>query len=366
MAKFIQRIRGNPKTEKAMVFYVAVFPSMGPLAESINPALHMFYKALDPYGVRILNNAGFSIKYFSENRDKIDAVHIHWLFNFIKKGNLWVELKGLARFIIILIHLKMSRIKIVHTVHNFPPYHEDHAMIGYLYAISLINLADLVICHSDTARRELSHFTLKRQKLRVMPHGSYTGYYRNDIGKDSARRTLGIPQDAFVYLFFGLIREYKGVDELIEAFLRLHDDKSLLYIAGDSLHNGYVENHIIPRIAKSPNIRLVNSYITDNDVHLYFNACDALVYPFRRITSSGSMMLAYTFAKPVVIRDCGLAREAFDEDAAVYFSDPGGLTKALEKVRDLDPVKARDILRKKDKDLAWSEVVKRIARKYTD
>ena len=350
--------------DKSKTLYIAVFPEMGPLVKGINPGIHLFYNALIPYGVEILDKAVFDIKYFFENRNKIKIVHIQWISCFIRRGSLWIKFKALYRFIITLVYLKMLRIKIIYTNHNFPPFHEHRALIDYLYVISLVNLANLVICHSETSRRELSRFTLIRNKLCVMPLGSYTGFYKNEIKKTDARKSLNIPEDMFVYLFFGLIRQYKGVDELIEAFLQLDNGQGMLYIIGDSLHDGYVGKCIIPKINKAANIKLINSLIDDDTLQIYFNACDAIVYPLRRVTSSGSIMLAYTFAKPVVIRDCGLARELFDEKVAVYFSDKNDLVSALKKVKQLDPNTVENILKNKDKEFKWCEVIKRIAHKY--
>jgi len=120
----------------------------------------------------------------------------------------------------------------------------------------------------------------------------------------SARKRLGVPADKKVVLFFGFIRDYKGLDLLIEAFGGL-DDSYALVIAGESYGSFSKYDTIIRRSPMKDNIYVFNDYIPDTRVPDFFSAADVCVLPYRSATQSGITSIAYHFDLPVIATDVG-------------------------------------------------------------
>lgn len=160
---------------------------------------------------------------------------------------------------------------------------------------------------------------------------------------------LGLAHGKKNLLFFGLIREYKGLDILLEAFRKLSDDYQLI-IAGEPYgsFDKYAEQ--IEEGGFGERVKIFPYYIKDSEVSLYFSAADLLVMPYRSATQSGVSSVSYHFEVPLVVTDVGGLREtigdrgtglvaptATPEDVRVeierYFSDPQLSRICIENIR---------------------------------
>jgi glycosyltransferase involved in cell wall biosynthesis len=140
-------------------------------------------------------------------------------------------------------------------------------------------------------------------KVALMPHPLYD-HFGDSLARDEARSRLGLPADARVLLFFGLIREYKGLDLLIEAFGKL-DPRHHLVIAGEPYGDfGDYQKQIDASPLKA-NIHLHPRFITDAEVPVFFSAADVAVLPYRSATQSGITAVAFHFGVPVIATDVG-------------------------------------------------------------
>jgi glycosyltransferase involved in cell wall biosynthesis len=128
-----------------------------------------------------------------------------------------------------------------------------------------------------------------------------------------ARKKLGIADDRKVSLFFGFIRDYKGLDLLIDAMAKLPSDH-VLVIAGEpygdmgKYHEAIARNGLKDRVVD--HIR----YIADQEVPLFFSAADAVVLPYKSATQSGITAIAYHFGTPVIATDVGGLKESVEHD----------------------------------------------------
>jgi glycosyltransferase involved in cell wall biosynthesis len=168
---------------------------------------------------------------------------------------------------------------------------------------------------------------------------------------------LDIDQDKFVFLFFGNIREYKGVIDLINAFNSLNNPQAILVIAGRCSDRYLLES--IKKLIDSSKIFIFNKHIEDNEVQVFFSVADIVVFPFKKVTSSGSVMLALSLGKPVVIPDMGDL--VYIPDIVSYKYDPKdelGLLNVLKEVID----KSEDVKNKSTKAksyaglFSWKEI----------
>jgi beta-1,4-mannosyltransferase len=168
----------------------------------------------------------------------------------------------------------------------------------------------------------------------VIPHGNYIGCYPNQVPRGEARRQLELPDDAFVYLFLGLLRPYKGVEDLIDAFEELESPRNQLLIAGRASNASYKEK-LVCLVASNPAIKLVPEFIPDDAVQLYMNACDVCVLPYKDITTSGAAILALTFGRPVIAPAITSFPELVTPETGILYDpfQPDALAAALQHSR---------------------------------
>lgn len=200
--------------------------------------------------------------------------------------------------------LRKRGIKVVSIVDNALP-HEPHFYDRPLTRWFL-RKNDGLIAMAEAVRSDILAMH-PQARVKLMPHPLYT-HFGAPVPQAEARRQLGLPADARVLLFFGLIREYKGLDLLLEAFSKL-DQRHHLVIAGEPYGDFSVYRK---QIADSPlrdNIHLYARFIPEGEVPAFFGAADAVVLPYRSATQSGITAIAFHFNVPVVATDVGGLRE---------------------------------------------------------
>lgn len=147
-------------------------------------------------------------------------------------------------------------------------------------------------------------------KVKLMPHPLYD-HFGTVVPLDEARQKLGLPRDARVLLFFGLIRDYKGLDLLIDAFGKL-DRRHHLVIAGEPYGDFSNYQKQIDSCTMRANIHVHARFIADAEVPLFFGAADAVVLPYKSATQSGITAIAYHFGVPVIATEVGGLKEALN------------------------------------------------------
>jgi beta-1,4-mannosyltransferase len=124
-----------------------------------------------------------------------------------------------------------------------------------------VELCDKIIVHSPCAKNEIvKAYGFRTGRIAVIPHGSYLHYYGNVIDRVRARERLQVSGGDMVFLYFGQVRPYKGVPELIDAFKRLDCQRAKLFITGELLtpeiaSKWYIEK-MQRRLAHKNNLRV--------------------------------------------------------------------------------------------------------------
>lgn len=163
-------------------------------------------------------------------------------------------------------------------------------------ALSVFSRADRFAVQNQRAREELLGL-VPRAHAEVIPHPSEPREVLPD--RAGARAHLGVPPDATLFLFTGLLRPYKGWDVLLEAFARVRDELpgALLVLAGEP----WGEARRLEREAKRhPRVRLELRYLSERDRALWLDACDAVVCPYRHATGSGIAADALAHGRGVI------------------------------------------------------------------
>lgn len=193
---------------------------------------------------------------------------------------------------------------------------------------------DAYITHSESDKQLIANrYAIAPEKIHVIPHGLYDQYGKLlDIRE--ARKELSIDEE-FVILSFGLIRKYKGIPYLISAFELLPPnilEKSRLLIVGELWED---RNELLDQIKASPfrdRITLVDEYIPDDKVNLYFSAADVVVLPYIRASQSGIAHIAMSFGKPVVVSEVGGLKESMANYEGTFFVPPGDISSIRKAI----------------------------------
>lgn len=232
-------------------------------------------------------------------------------------------------------------------------------------------MVDGLIFLSETSltlfRKDRKMESFKGKPATVIPHGHYLPVYPVRVGKDESRRLLGLPPDSRVVLFFGTLRPYKGVEELVAVAKKLSSEGLLFLIAGKPISEEY-KKRLLHMIGGSSHIRFHFEYIPDEKVPLYYSVADLVVLPYREILNSGTVFLALTFGVPVMVPRLGSLEELNQRyPRLVYAYDPP-LTK--EKiVQALQTIKLFGSEHEQEwtsyvRDLDWGKIAERTLEFY--
>jgi glycosyltransferase involved in cell wall biosynthesis len=223
-------------------------------------------------------------------------------------------------------------------------------------------LADHVFVHTEAMKHELLRdFGVHDRMVTVIPFGINSSVPSTALTSARAKRQLGIGEDEKAILFFGIIRPYKGLEYLTDAFLRLAATRAgyRLIIAGHAMEGceRYLDE-IQRRIDGDVNggrILQKIQFIPDDEVEIYFKASDVLAMPYTHIFQSGVLFLAYSFGLPVVGTDVGSVREDILEGTTGFLCkprDPIDLARAIEQYFESSLFKALDSRRQHIRDYA--------------
>lgn len=172
-------------------------------------------------------------------------------------------------------------------------------------------------------------YPLAENRVVIAPHGPYD-QYESEASADH--------DGDFVFLYFGIIRPYKGVEDLVAAFELLPEairSTSRLVIVGETWEGWTAPLDAVAASPARDRITVVNRYVDDAEVAVHFAAADAVVLPYRRSSSSGPLHIAMSAGLPVVVAHVGGLVEAAGDYEGVSFvptQDPAALAAAMAEL----------------------------------
>lgn len=198
----------------------------------------------------------------------------------------------------------LRKIPLLMTCHNVFP-HERFPLDRRLTKM-VLKRADGYIVQSHLDEQDLLAVKPDADYV-VTPHPTYNVFKMKDMSKAEARGRLSVRDDAPMLLFFGFVREYKGLKYLLDALpeVKKRIPDITLWVVGDFGDDKDVYLEQIERNRIGDNIRLVEGYVPDQEVEKYFAAADLVVLPYVSATQSGIVQIAYGFDKPVIVTDVG-------------------------------------------------------------
>ncbi|MCR5409252.1 MAG: glycosyltransferase [Bacteroidales bacterium] len=158
------------------------------------------------------------------------------------------------------------------------------------------------ISMSESVQNDL--LSLRPDAPHILKAHPLYSHFGEKLPREEACRMLGLDSAKKTLLFFGLIREYKGLDILLEAFRDLPEDYQIL-VAGEPYGSFDKYQKIINTLPGKDRVHVFPDYIRDSEVKRYFSAADLAVLPYRSATQSGISSIAYHFDVPMVVTDVG-------------------------------------------------------------
>ena len=257
---------------------------------------------------------------FSSKRlllEKFDVFHLHWpVETLVRHPNIWIARLRVLTFWLLLKLSKWRGTKIVWTIHDEKPHVVLHQSLADWIQARLVANTDSYInlCSAGEAAIANALPELTDKPSFVISHGHYQGYYPNNTSREDARSQLSLSPETTVLLYLGYISPYKNVPHLIHTFRQLsdtHRDATLL-IAGQP-DDEQLRQAVISAAQGAENIQLHLRFIQDEELQIFFKAADVVVLPFEEILNSGSLLLALSFNRPVVVPALGAVLDWQDQ-----------------------------------------------------
>ncbi|VAX16054.1 Glycosyl transferase [hydrothermal vent metagenome] len=242
----------------------------------------------------------------------------------------WMPFFAPAYGVISRIVKKNGKTKILAICHNVIPHEKkpgDRAFTKFFFTA-----VDYFILLSNSVKDDLLSI-VKKPNYKVLFHPVYSNF-GNSVSKTEAKRHIKTEEER-VLLFFGFIRDYKGLDVLLKAVAILKSQMRLkLIIAGEFYSNEDKYLKLIDELDLKNWVTLHNDFIPQDEVKYYFSACDVVVLPYKSATQSGIVQIANNFNKPMISTNVGGLGEVIKENQTGYLvekENPEQLANAILK-----------------------------------
>ncbi len=228
-------------------------------------------------------------------------------------------------------------IKIVYTVHNVLP--QDSGDRHRTVFRRIYQLSDRLICHDNSARLRLQHeFDIDPRRISVIPHGPLLKN-RYAVSSGDARLRLGFDPTETLVLWQGIVRPYKGVSFLLDAWKVLTSkgiSAARLAIVGDGDDSLLRElREKVAALSVQSSVRLDFRFVPVTDLQDYYAAADIIVYPYREITTSGALMTGLGHGKAIVATRQPAFSHVLEDNGNALMVDYGDIEGLAERLRRL-------------------------------
>ena len=267
---------------------------------------------------------------------KPDYLHFDWTNSYYWRKTNWMTLVSVPFFMVqVLIVRYLFGIKIVWTLHNIVPHDVEMLGIHRLCQRFLAkNCAWIRLFSADSLPRAVLELNVPASRFKIIPEGSYVGFYENATTQLAAKQTLHLPLDKRVLLYAGLVKPYKGVLELVQLFKKMNLPDTLLLIAGKAMDVDY-QAQIEAEL--TDNVRFDNNFVAANKLQYYFGAADLVVLPFNKIENSGSVIMAMGFRKAIVAPNLAVVKQRLAQQGDLLFDAENTLEARLRFALSLPP-----------------------------
>jgi D-inositol-3-phosphate glycosyltransferase len=211
---------------------------------------------------------------------------------------------------------RLSGLRVVTTAHDVEAFAQG--LSRPMFVRLAYQWAHRVIAHSQVAKRELiDRLSVPQAKIDVIPHGNYLARVPAGLTRAAARQHFGFSPEQKLLVFFGQIKDVKGLDVLLNAFAlaRQSDERLHLLIGGRVWKTDFSKYaQIIEKHALAPHCTLHIRYIPDDEAPYFYRCADLVVLPYLRIYQSGVVLEAMSYGSPVLVSDIPGMLEVIDDE----------------------------------------------------
>ena len=214
-----------------------------------------------------------------------------------------------------------------------------------------VKSCDGFVAMSRAVLSDLDKFDVLRPRI-YTPHPLYDNFGAS-VPKEQAKKAIGLDENSKYILFFGFIREYKGLDLLIKAFAdeRFRKLPVKLLIAGEFYIDGKPYLDLIKELGLKESIILRTTFIENHDIVNYFCASDIVAQPYKDATQSGVTQIAYHFEKPMLTTNVGGLSEMVPDGMVGYVVNP--------KVNEISDALLRFFIENKEKEFSANAAIEK-------
>lgn len=300
--------------------------------------------------------------------------HLHWTSPILARAKSIEDARYLRKqFESNLLKFVLEGGIIIWTIHNTTPHNPTFLEEEISLRKSICALASKIHVHSNRSIPEIEkEFDLPREKVHVIHHGNYIAVSVNYVDRTTARKRFGFKEHDIVFMFLGQIRPYKGLEDLFSAFSQVRGryENAHLLIAGKPVYPTKL-GYVAARAKLLRNVHVYEGAVKDKDLQWFFNTTDVVVLPYKKILTSGSVLNALSFGRPVIAPRVGMIEEIIVESENGFLYETGdidALTKAMFKYAETSISDRRilfDSSLERARDFSWDGSAKRILEDLT-
>lgn len=259
---------------------------------------------------------------------------------------------------------KNGHTKVICQIDNVEPH--EHHLTDKPFNRYYLGAVDGFVYMSEQVGNELKTYT--SAPARFSPHPMFE-HFGKRVEREEACRKLGIDPTQRYAMFFGLIRDYKGLDTLLDAWSKFRREGYKLLVVGEfyASRERYIEQ--IERLELKDDVVLHDFFVPDEDVRYYFSAAECVVLPYKTATQSGVTQICYNFCTPVIVTRVGGLAEIVPDGKVGYVCEPSveDVRDALERIFEAGRIEefAHNMIEER-KRLSWSTMCDAIEEVYRE
>ncbi|MDD3079323.1 MAG: glycosyltransferase [Paludibacter sp.] len=213
-----------------------------------------------------------------------------------------------------------KKTKVISILDNIIPH--EKRLADKIFASYFTGSVDGFVAMSRSVLADVEIFDKKKPKV-FCPHPLYDNFGEKPE-REKALQQLGLDEQTRYMLFFGFIRDYKGLDLLLKAYAdsRFREMNVKLLVAGEFYNNSEQYFQLEEQLGLKGKVIWHNDFIPDSEVRNYFSAADIIVQPYKSATQSGVTQIAYHFEKPMLVTNVGGLAEIIPNGKVGYVVEP--------------------------------------------
>lgn len=227
----------------------------------------------------------------------------------------------------------LKRVPLILMCHNFIPH--ERKLIDYMATVLALRIGDAYLAFSSAVASYIQRSFPSRPVAFCRLPSITRELNLHLIPKDIARNEIGIPRNYIVFLFWGIIRRYKGLELLLKAMAELSYSDVCLLVVGEFWDSRNYYAKMIEQLGLKDRVLIWDYYMPLQRLLVFISAADAVVLPYRDTSQSAVLRLTLDLGVPAIAADLPGLREVAGEAGQVLFHEPGDHTDLARRMEEM-------------------------------